>query len=149
VLDDGTLYPLPGQLLFSEARVDALTGQVTLRGEFANPRRELLPGTYVRIRIEQGIDADAIAMPQQAIQRNTGGGSEVFVVQDGDRVVARPVRTGQVQDGMCLVTEGLKAGDRVVVDGFQKFAAGDKVKPHTWAEADADRPAVRPVSLQR
>ena len=149
VLDDGTLYPLPGKLLFSEAKVDAQTGQVTLRGEFLNPGRELLPGMYVRIRIEQGIDADSIAVPQQAVQRNNGGGSEVFVVEGDNKVVARPVRTGSVQDGVFFVTAGLKAGDRVVVDGFQKFAAGDKVRPQSWAEADTDIPAVQPVSLQR
>ena len=137
VLDDGTLYPLPGRLLFSEAKVDANTGQVTLRGEFANPKRELLPGMYVRVRIEQGIDSDAIAVPQQAVQRNAGGGSEVFVVKDDNLVAVQPVRTGGVQDGQWLVTEGLKAGDRVVVEGFQKFAAGDRVRPQAWAEADA------------
>jgi membrane fusion protein (multidrug efflux system) len=137
VLDDGTPYPIAGRLLFSEAKVDANTGQVTLRGEFANPRRELLPGMYVRVRIEQGIDSDAIAVPQQAVQRNSGGGSEVFVVKDDNSVARQPVRTGAVQDGQWLVTDGLKAGDRVVVEGFQKFAAGDKVKPQSWDEADA------------
>jgi len=137
VLDDGTLYPVAGKLLFSEAKVDANTGQVTLRGEFDNPKRELLPGMYVRVRIEQGIDSDAIAVPQQAIQRNAGGGSEVFVVKDDNSVARQPVRTGAVQDGQWLVTDGLKAGDRVVVEGFQKFAAGDKVKPQSWDEADA------------
>jgi len=135
VLDDGTLYPLAGKLLFSEAKVDANTGQVTLRGEFANPRRELLPGMYVRVRIEQGIDSDAIAVPEQAVQRNVGGGSEVFIVKDDNRVTPRPIRTGEEQDGQLLVTEGLKAGDRVVVEGFQKFVAGDKVRPEAWVEA--------------
>ena len=149
VLDDGTLYPVAGKLLFSEAKVDANTGQVTLRGEFDNPKRELLPGMYVRVRIEQGIDSDAIAVPQQAIQRNAGGGSEVFVVKDDNSVARQPVRTGAVQDGQWLVTDGLKAGDRVVVEGFQKFAAGDKVKPQSWTEADADIPSAEPVSLQR
>jgi membrane fusion protein, multidrug efflux system len=137
VLDDGTLYTLPGKLLFSEAKVDANTGQVTLRGEFPNPRRELLPGMYVRVRIDQGLDSDAIALPQQAIQRNAGGGSEVFVVSEDNRVVPQPVKTGAIQDGQWLVTEGLKAGDRVVVEGFQKFAAGDKVSPRPWTEASA------------
>src|SRR3954469_18175457 len=137
VLDDGDLYPLPGKLLFSDARVDAHTGQVTLRGEFPNPKRELLPGMYVRVQIEQGIDSDAIAVPQQAIQRNGGGGSEVFVVKDDNRVALQPVRIGSQQDGQWFVTEGLKSGDKVVVEGFQKFAAGDKVKPQSWAEADA------------
>jgi membrane fusion protein (multidrug efflux system) len=135
VLDDGTPYPIAGKLLFSEAKVEANTGQVTLRGEFANPRRELLPGMYVRVRIEQGIDSDAIAVPQQAVQRNSGGGSEVYVVKDDNRVAPQPIRTGAVQDGQWLVTDGLKAGDKVVVEGFQKFVAGDKVKPLAWTEA--------------
>jgi len=99
VLDDGTVYPVPGKLLFSESKVDAYTGQVTLRGQFPNPHRELLPGMYVRVLIEQGIDSDAIAVPQQAIQRDAGGGSEVFVVKDDGRVATQPVRTGAVQDG--------------------------------------------------
>jgi membrane fusion protein (multidrug efflux system) len=137
VLDDGDHYPQPGKLLFSDARVDAQTGQVTLRGEFPNPRRELLPGMYVRVQIEQGIDSDAIAVPQQAIQRNSGGGSEVYVVKDDNRVTLQPVRTGAVQDGVWFVTEGLKTGDKVVVEGFQKFTPGDKVKPQSWIEADA------------
>src|SRR3981189_2651982 len=123
VLADGAVYPQIGKLLLSDAKVDANTGQVTLRGEFSNPKRELLPGMYVRVQIEQGIDSDAIAVPQQAIQRNVGGGSEVFVVKDDNLVAVQPVRTGGVQDGQWFVTEGLKAGDRVVVEGFQKFAA--------------------------
>ncbi len=137
VLDDNTLYSLDGKLLFSDAKVDAHTGQVTLRGEFPNPKRELLPGMYVRVRIDQGLDSDAIAVPQQAIQRNGGGGSEVFVVKDDNHIAVQPVRTGSVQDGVWFITEGLKAGDKVVVEGFQKFAAGDKVKPQSWSEADA------------
>ncbi|MFK4512544.1 membrane fusion protein (multidrug efflux system) [Bradyrhizobium daqingense] len=137
VLDDNTTYALDGKLLFSDAKVDAHTGQVTLRGQFPNPKRELLPGMYVRVRIDQGLDSDAIAVPQQAIQRNGGGGSEVFVVKDDNHIAVQAVRTGSVQDGLWFVTEGLKAGDKVVVEGFQKFAAGDKVKPQSWSEADA------------
>jgi membrane fusion protein, multidrug efflux system len=142
VLDDGTIYQDAGKLLFSEAKVDAHTGQVTLRGQFPNPKRELLPGMYVRVLIEQGIDTDAIAVPQQAIQRNGGGGSEVFVVKDDNRAAIQVVRTGSAQDGQWFVTEGLKAGDKVVVEGFQKFAAGDKVNPLSWTEADASAGAV-------
>jgi membrane fusion protein (multidrug efflux system) len=136
VLDDNSVYALEGKLLFSDAKVDAHTGQVTLRGEFRNPKRELLPGMYVRVRIDQGLDTDAIAVPQQAVQRNGGGGSEVFVVKDDNRIAVQPVRTGSVQDGIWFVTDGLKAGDRVVVEGFQKFAAGDKVRPQAWSEAE-------------
>lgn len=137
VLDDNTLYGLDGKLLFSDAKVDAHTGQVTLRGEFRNPKRELLPGMYVRVRLDQGLDSDAIAVPQQAVQRNGGGGSEVFVVKDDNRIAVQAVRTGSVQDGIWFVTDGLKAGDKVVVEGFQKFAAGDKVKPQSWSEVEA------------
>lgn len=149
LLDDGTLYPYAGKLLFSEARVDASTGQVTLRGTFLNPDRELLSGMYVRVLLEQGVDSDAISLPEQAIQRNGGGGAEVFVVKEDDRIAVQPVRLGPVQGGQWLVLDGLKAGDRVVVDGFQKFAAGDTVTPRTvTAEAPPEGP-VTPVSATR
>ncbi len=140
IFDDGTAYSLPGKLLFSEAKVDAETGQVTLRGEFANPKRELLPGMYVRVRIEQGIDSDAIAIPQQAVQRDAGGAAKVFVVAEDGTASLRRIRTGSMQDGQWLVLDGLKAGERVVVDGFQKFAPGDLVDPKPWTEADSRTP---------
>ncbi len=129
VLDEGTIYPRPGKLLFSESKVDAYTGQVTMRAEFPNPKRELLPGMYVRVLIDQGVDTDAITVPQQSVQRNAGGGSEVFVVKDDGRVAVQPVRLGEVQSGLWLVNDGLREGDRVIVDGFQKLAPGDKVRP--------------------
>ena len=128
IVDDGA-YSHTGKLLFSEAKVNAETGQVTLRGEFPNPNGELLPGMYVRVLIEQGVDTDAIAVPQQAVQRSRDGGSEVFVIKPDNRVAVQAVRTGAVQGGKWLINDGLKPGDRVVVEGFQKFAAGDKVKP--------------------
>lgn len=129
ILDDGSVYPFPGKLLFSDAKVDAATGQVTLRGQFPNPGRELLPGMYVRVSLEQGIDTDSIAVPQQAVQRNGAGGSEVFVVKNDGLVTTRAVRTAEIQNGQWLVTEGLKQGEHVVIEGFQKFVAGDKVNP--------------------
>ncbi|TXJ09620.1 MAG: efflux RND transporter periplasmic adaptor subunit [Afipia sp.] len=132
VLDDGSIYPLDGKLLFSDAKVDAGTGQVTLRGEFKNPKRELLPGMFVRVQIEQGRDPDAIVVPPQAIQRNSSGASEVFLVKDDNRIVSQPVRTGGLVDGQWLITDGLKPGQRVVVEGFQKFAVGDAVKASDW-----------------
>ena len=91
VLDDGTLYPHPGKLLFSDASVDPGTGQVTLRGEFPNPNGELLPGMYVRVQIQQGIDRDALSIPQQAVQRNNTGGSEVYVVRARQGAVVKPI----------------------------------------------------------
>ncbi|HEX8031914.1 MAG TPA: efflux RND transporter periplasmic adaptor subunit, partial [Vicinamibacterales bacterium] len=137
VVDDGSTYPQDGKLLFSDARVDAGTGQVTLRGEFKNPKRELLPGMFVRVLIEQGRDPDAITVPPQAIQRNSSGASEVYLVKDDNRIVAQPVRTGGLVDGQWLVTDGLKPGQRVVVEGFQKFVVGDSVKTSAWTEAQA------------
>ena len=146
VLDDGSLYPLPGKLLFSDARVDATTGQVTLRGEFPNPNRELLPGMYVRVQIEQGIDNDAIVVPQQAVQRNAGGGAEVYLVKDDNRVTTQPIRAASMIEGQWLVSNGLKSGDRVIVEGFQKFAPGDTVKPNAWKDMASAEPADEALS---
>jgi membrane fusion protein (multidrug efflux system) len=137
VLDDGSLYPHPGRLLFSDASVDPSTGQVTLRGEFPNPKGELLPGMYVRVQIEQGTDGDALAVPLQAVQRNDTGGSEVYVVGADNRAVIRPMRIGRVVDDHWLVLDGLAAGDRVVTEGFQKFVSGDVVDPAPWQPAQA------------
>jgi len=133
--DDGTAYPVAGKLLFSDSSVDADTGQVTLRAEFKNPRKELLPGMYVRVSLKQGIDADALVVPDQAVQRTASGDSEVYVVKNDNRIVARPIRLGEQQGGQWLVTSGLKPGDHVVVEGFQKFVVGDAVKPTKWVEA--------------
>jgi membrane fusion protein, multidrug efflux system len=135
ILDNGERYPYEGRLLFSEATVDPGTGQVTLRGEFPNPRMELLPGTYVRVQLEQGIDPDALAVPQQAVRRNDTGSSELFVVRDDNRATTAPVRLGRAVDDQWLILEGVKPGDRVIVDGFQKFVAGDRIDPKPWQPA--------------
>jgi membrane fusion protein, multidrug efflux system len=132
VFDDGAVYPYPGRLLFSDVSVDPSTGQVTLRGEFPNPKGELLPGMYVRVQIEQGVDGDALAVPQQAVRRSDTGGSEVYVVRSDNRTLLHPIRSGRVVDDQWLVLDGLKPGDRVVVEGFQKFASGDLVDPIPW-----------------
>src|SRR5262249_29495262 len=132
VLDDGTLYPYPGRLLFSDASVDPSTRQVTLRGGFPNPKGELLPGMYVRVQIVQGTDADSLAVPQQAVQRSDGGTSEVYVVRSDNRAVVQQVRAGRIVDERWQVIEGLAPGDRVVVEGFQKFERGDIVNPVPW-----------------
>jgi membrane fusion protein (multidrug efflux system) len=148
VLDDGTLYPLPGKLLFSDASVDPGTGQVTLRGEFPNPKGELLPGMYVRVQIQQGTDGDALAVPQQAVQRNDSGGSEVYVVRPDNRAVIKPMRAGRVVDEQWLVLDGLAPGDRVVVEGFQKFEPGDIVDPVPWQPQSADGSSPPPATRE-
>jgi len=132
ILDNGEVYPFEGRLLFSDATVDPGTGQVTLRGEFPNPKMALLPGLYVRVQIEQGIDPDALAVPQQAVRRNDAGASELFVVRDDNRAAIAPVRLGRPVADKWLILDGVKPGDRVIVDGFQKFVAGDLVDPKPW-----------------
>ncbi|TXM72904.1 efflux RND transporter periplasmic adaptor subunit [Methylobacterium sp. WL12] len=141
IMDDGALYPMAGQLLFSDVTADPSTGQVTLRVQIPNPHDELFPGMYVRARIKQGIDSDAIAVPQQAIQRTNDGKAEVWVVKEDDRVALQPVEVGPVVGTNWLIRDGLKAGERVVTEGFQKIVAGQQVKPvdktppHPTAEA--------------
>jgi membrane fusion protein, multidrug efflux system len=138
LLLDETLYRFPGRLLFSDASVDPSTGQVTLRGEFPNPKGELLPGMYVRVQIVQGTDGDALAVPQQAVQRDDAGSSQIYVVRADNRVVLKPVRAGRIVDEQWQVLDGVEPGERVVVEGFQKFQVGDLVDPMPW---QADRAA--------
>jgi membrane fusion protein, multidrug efflux system len=150
VLDDGAVYPYVGRLLFSDASVDRSTSQVTLRGEFPNPKHELLPGMYVRIRIEQGIDGASLAVPQQSVRHNSAGGNEVYVLRTDNQAVAQPIRLGRLSDEQWLVLEGLKPGDRVVVEGFQKFASGDVVDPVPWeargvSASSANQPALQKI----
>ena len=137
LLDDGSLYQHPGRLLFSEAAVDAMTGQVTLRGEFPNPDGDLLPGMYVLVLIEQGVQRNAIAVPQQAVQRDGGGRAQVYVVKADKTVELRRVMTGRVVDNRWVVEDGLHPGEQIVVDGFQKLRPGATVTAQPWKAAAA------------
>ncbi|WP_078057788.1 efflux RND transporter periplasmic adaptor subunit [Rhizobium rhizosphaerae] len=132
VLDDGTLYPQKGKLLFSEAAVDETTGQVTLRGEFPNPDGDLLPGMYVRVQVQQGVDRNAIAIPQQAIQRDAGGRALAYVVNGDNKVEMRSLGLGRTVGTRWVVTDGLKPGDKVIVEGVQKIGPGAPVEPSEW-----------------
>jgi membrane fusion protein (multidrug efflux system) len=130
--------------LFSEISVDPTTAKVTLRGEFPNPKAELLPGMYVRVVIEEGILTNGIAIPTQAIQRNNAGGSEVYVINDQGRSVLQPVRTSRTMGTNTLIEDGLRPGYRVVVDGFQRITPGGAVTAVPWPGANAG--AQRPVA---
>ncbi|NRP17284.1 Solvent efflux pump periplasmic linker SrpA [Ensifer adhaerens] len=132
ILDDGTPYEHKGKLLFSEAAVDATTGQVTLRGEFPNPEGDLLPGMYVRVLVQQGVEKDAITVPQQAVQRNVAGQSQVYVVTADKKVEFRNVTLGRTVGTRWQVTAGLKPGEKVIVEGFQKIGPGAPVEPTDW-----------------
>lgn len=129
IMEDGSIYPHAGRLLFSDVTTDPSTGQVTLRVQIPNPQNELLPGMYARARITQAVDADAIAVPQQAIQRTNDGKAEVWVIKEDDKVALQPVEVGPVVDQSWLIRDGLKEGERVVVEGFQKISAGMRVTP--------------------
>lgn len=131
VMDDGSPYAHPGKLLFSEAVVEADTGQVTLRGEFANPEGDLLPGLYVRGVVDQGTQ-QAIAVPQQAIQRDGAGKPFVYVIAEGEIANVRPVRLGRADGNRWIVETGLSAGERIIVEGFQKLQPGGPVVAQDW-----------------
>ncbi len=143
VTDDGRPYPHPGKLLFSDVTVDETTGSVSLRALFPNPHRFLLPGMYARARIEQAVDEQALTVPQQAVTRSADGAAVLVVGQDG-KVVARPVKTGSAYNNKWVITDGLKAGDRVIVEGLQKAKPGATVKPVPW-KAAATAPAAKDV----
>ena len=134
LLDDGSLYAQPGRLLFSDLSVDPTSGQVSLRAEVPNPQGLLLPGLYVRVRIEQAQAADAVLLPQQAVTRSDKGDSVLVVGADG-KPAPRPVKLGGAQGSQWLVLEGLKQGEQVIVEGFQKLRPGAAVKPVPWAKA--------------
>ncbi len=143
VLADGSEYPLPGKLLFSDLSVDPTTGQVTLRAEVPNPKGELLPGLYVRVRVEQAQASNAITLPQQAVTRTQQGDSVNVVAEDG-KVTPRNVKVTAAQNNRWLVQEGLKAGEQVMVDGFQKLQMlppGTPVKAVPWQAPGAAAPA--------
>ena len=139
VLEDGTEYGNPGKLLFSDLTVDATTGQITLRAELPNPGGTLLPGLYVRVRLEQAQASNAIPLPQQAVTRSPQGDTVMVVGADG-KVSPRPVKIGGQQSGQWVVLDGLKAGEQVMVDGFQKLRGNAPVKPVPW-QAPGSKPA--------
>ena len=131
VLEDGSIYPQAGKLLFSDLTVDSTTGQITLRAEVPNDGGQLLPGLYVRVRLEQALATNAILLPQQAVAR-TPLGDSVMVVDAEGKVATRPVKIGGAKDSQWVVLEGLKSGEQVVVDGFQKIQPKATVKPVPW-----------------
>jgi membrane fusion protein (multidrug efflux system) len=128
ILEDGTPYPLEGVLKFSEVTVDQTTGSVTLRTVFPNPKHILLPGMYVRAVLEEGVNDKAILIPQQGVTRNPAGNAMVMVVGAEDKVEPRVIKVERTVGDSWLVSEGLKAGDRVILEGLQKARPGTPVK---------------------
>jgi membrane fusion protein (multidrug efflux system) len=128
ILEDGTEYPEKGTLQFSEVSVDQGTGSVTLRAVFPNPRQILLPGMFVRAQVEEGVNEQAILVPQRGVTRNQRGEPTALVVGENNKVELRSLRTERTIGENWLVTSGLNAGDKVIIDGLQKISPGAEVK---------------------
>ncbi|MDB5745657.1 MAG: efflux transporter periplasmic adaptor subunit [Massilia sp.] len=152
MLDDGTELPTRGRLLFSDVTVDPGTGQVTLRATVPNADNALLPGQYVRVRVAQAQLPNGVIVPQQAVTRGGAQGDTLMVVGADNKPTPRTVKIGSQQGSSWVVTEGLKEGERVVVDGFQKLQMlppGTPVKAVPWqagTQTTASAPAVAPAS---
>jgi membrane fusion protein (multidrug efflux system) len=137
VLEDGSVYPLPGHLLFTDLTVDPATGDVLLRASVPNPHHALLPGLFVRARLAQAEIDNAFLLPQQAATRGSAGDIVMVVNPDGT-VAPRPVKIAGQQGGHWIVTGGLQPGEQVMVEGISKLALGAKtVKPVPWRPAAA------------
>lgn len=148
VLEDGSIYPEAGKLLFTGVTVDPTTGQVNLRAEVPNPDNILLPGMYVRVRVDQGVDDKALLVPQQALQRTADGMQSLMLVKD-NKVEQVPVTTGSVIHNQWVINSGLAAGDVVVVEGFQKIRPGAPVQASPWNKGARRLPASSPLLASR
>ena len=148
VTNDGLKYPQSGTLEFSDVTVDQTTGSITLRAIFPNPDHTLLPGMFVRARLEEGINPDALLVPQQGVTRTPRGDASVMVVGEGDKVEVRQVTASQAIGDKWLVTDGLKSGDRVIVTGLQKIKPGVQVKAQEVVSDDKQQAAGNAQSEQ-
>ncbi len=128
-LEDGSHYDKPGQLRLTEVTVDPATGTMIVRAEFPNPDHLLMPGMYVQAEIAEGIDPNAITIPQPALQRDNKGEPFVYVIDQDNKIANRSVQLDRALGGDWVVLDGLKDGDRVVVEGLQKVHPGAVVKP--------------------
>ena len=144
VLEDGSSYPLAGTLQFSEVTVDQATGTVVVRAIFPNPDHLLLPGLFVRAELQEGIDDQALLVPQVGVSHNTHGDATVLVVDKDNKAALKIIQTGRAIGNTWVVTGGLAPGDKVIVDGLQKVRPGAEVHA---TEAKAD-PAPGPASGQ-
>lgn len=132
VFDGGATYPQPGRLLFSSANVDPNTGQVTLRAEFSNASNDLLPGMYVRVRIEQAVQKNGLSVPQRAVIRNSDGKPQVYVLGKDGTAQIRDVTLGAAFGSEWIVLSGLADGETIIADGVQKVQPGGAVVPEPW-----------------
>jgi len=146
MLEDGTVYQHPGKLLFSDIAVDPTTGMITLRAEFPNPENLLMPGMFARAQIIEGVNANAITIPQRTITRGAAGASAVLVVNDENKVELRNIEAGRTVGTKVIVAKGLKAGERIIVEGSQKAPPGSVVKPVPFTPSPAAGSATESTS---
>ena len=145
LLEDGSAYPLTGTLKFSEVTVDQSTGSIILRAVFPNPKQTLLPGMFVRAVLEEGIIEQAILVSQRGVTRNPAGNAMVMVIGAEEKVEPRVIKVVRTVGDSWLVSEGLKAGDRVILEGLQKARPGTPVK----AVPFGSKPEAAPAAAQQ
>ena len=148
LLEDGSSYPQTGTLKFSEVTVDQSTGSVILRAVFPNPKQALLPGMFVRAILEEGVNESAILVPQRGVTRTPKGEAMVMIVGADEKVESRLITVVRTVGDNWLVSDGLKSGDRVILEGLQKARPGTPVKavPFGGAPAPAGGPAAAPAT---
>lgn len=145
ILEDGSVYPVPGQVEFTEPLVDPATGTVTLRARFPNPQNVLLPGMFVRARLAQATVPDAILVPQEAVSRSPRGEATVLLVGADNRAALRQIRAERTIGDKWLVTDGLSVGDRVITEGLSKVKPGQRIKPVPAGSPPRRPPGSRPT----
>lgn len=145
-LEDGSTYPIEGEMKFTDVSVDPTTGSQAIRIRFANPRGLLLPGMYVRAQLVEGTQAQGLLVPQRAVSRDERGQATVMIVGKGDKVEQRVIQAARTVGDSWLVTGGLKDGERVIVEGGMMIQPGMPVKPTPWSpknDAAAAKPAAQ------
>ena len=146
LMQNGSSYPQPGTLEFSDVTVDETTGSITLRAIVPNPNHALLPGMFVRARLDEGTNPNALLVPQQAVTRTPTGQATVMVVGADNKVEARQVTTSQAIGDKWLVTDGVKAGERVISTGLQRAKPGAQVTPQEVSDDAKAAPGLKPQS---
>jgi membrane fusion protein, multidrug efflux system len=138
LLEDGTPYAERGKLQFSEVTVDPGTGSITLRAVFPNPQNTLLPGMFVREQLEEGVDENGILVPQRAVAHDPKGQATVTLVDADNKAVVRTIKTNRAIGDQWLVSEGVAAGDKVIILGIQGVQPGAVVHPHEVTPQELD-----------
>jgi membrane fusion protein, multidrug efflux system len=143
LLENGSKYDQPGQILFADASVDQTTGMVLLRAVFPNPKRVLLPGMFARARVLQMIKENAVTVPQRAVTRGAGGVGSVLIVDEGNHAQMRMIQTGEAIGDKWVVNSGLEPGEKVIMEGHLKARPGSPVVPEPFVSAKEATPAAQ------